>query len=70
METVESINDEDLELSLLDKIPLPFAKSNVFLPLRRENDELIGAVADSRGIFALRDLARSLNLKPRPVQAD
>jgi general secretion pathway protein E len=70
METVESIKDEDIEFSLLEKIPLPFAKSNVFLPLRKENNELMGAVADSRGIFALRDLARSLNLKPHPVQAD
>jgi general secretion pathway protein E len=70
METVENIKDEDIDLSLLDKIPLPFAKSNVFLPLRKENNALMGAVADNRGIFALRDLARSLNLKPHPVQAD
>jgi general secretion pathway protein E len=38
--------------------------------LRKEEDKLLGAVADSRGIFALRDLARKLDLKPHPIQAD
>ncbi len=67
METVDNIKDDDIEFSLLEKISLSFAKGNVFLPLRRQDDELLGAVADSRGIFALRDLARSLNLKPHPI---
>ena len=70
METVDNIKDDEIEFSLLDNISLSFAKGNVFLPLRREDNELLGAVADSRGIFALRDLARSLNLKPHPVHAD
>ncbi len=70
METLEHIKDDDIDLSLLDKISLSFAKGNVFLPLKRQHKELLGAVADSRGVFALRDLARSLNLIPRPVQAD
>lgn len=70
METIDNINDEDIDSELIEKISLPFAKGNVFLPLKRENDELLGAVADSRGVFALRDLARTLNLKPRPVQAE
>jgi general secretion pathway protein E len=70
METVDNIKDDEIEFSLLENISLSFAKGNVFLPLRREDNELLGAVADSRGIFALRDLARSLNLKPHPVHAD
>lgn len=67
MDIADNIKDDDIELELLEKIPLSFAKGNVFLPLKRENDELLGAVADSRGIFALRDLARTLNLKPHPL---
>lgn len=70
METADSIKDDDIELELLEKISLSFAKGNVFLPLRKENDELLGAVADTRGIFALRDLARTLNLKPHPIRAE
>ncbi len=70
METVDNIKDDEIEFSLLERIPLSYAKGNVFLPLRREEDELFGAVADSRGIYALRDLALRLKLKPRPVRAD
>lgn len=70
METITKINDEEIEFSILKDIPLSFVKGNIFLPLRRQNGELIGAVADNKGIFALRDLARNLKLKPRPVQAD
>ncbi len=70
METVESIKDDDIELSLLNNISLTFVKGNLLLPIRREDDKLIAAVTDSRGILALRDMARSLNLKPHPVQAD
>lgn len=70
METVEHIRDEDMELSLLKDLSLSFLKGNVFLPLRKEEKKLVAAVADSRGIYALRDLARSLDLKPHPVHAD
>lgn len=70
MELIESIKDEEIELSLLQNLPLSFVKGNVFLPLRKNDGELIAAVTDNRGVFALRDLARSLNLKPHPVQAE
>ena len=70
METVDQIKDEDIEFSLLNDLSLSFVKGNVFLPMQIQEDELIGAVADSRGIFALRDLARKLNLNPHPVQAE
>jgi general secretion pathway protein E len=70
METVDNIKDEDIEFSLLKDISLSFVKGNVVLPLQRQDNELLGAVAGSRGIFALKDLARSLNLKPHPIQAE
>jgi general secretion pathway protein E len=70
METVEHIRDEEVELSLLNDLTLAFVKGNVFLPLKRNDNELLGAVADSRGIFALRDLARKYKLKPHPLHAD
>ncbi len=69
METIDTIKDADIDLSLLKELPLSFVKSNSFLPLRRQNDELLAAVADTRGVLALRDIARAYNLKPRPLQA-
>jgi general secretion pathway protein E len=69
VETIEAIKDEEIDFSLLQNLPLSFVKGNVFLPLRKEDGQLVAAVADSRGILALRDLARNLNLKPHPVQA-
>jgi general secretion pathway protein E len=69
METIDNIKDEDIEYSLLKDLPLAFVKGNVFLPLRRQHGELVGAVAGNRGIFALRDMARKFDLKPHPLEA-
>lgn len=68
METIETINDEDIEFPLLKDLPLSYVKGNVILPLRRQDGELFAAVSDKRGIFALTDLARKLDLVPRPIQ--
>lgn len=70
MEAIEVIKDEEIDFSLLQDLPLSFVKGNAFLPLRKENGRLVAAVADNRGIFALKDLARSLNLNPHPVHAE
>ncbi len=69
METIDKINDEEIEHSLLEDLPLSFVKGNVFLPLRRQDGELLAAVADNRGILALIDIARAHNLKPHPLHA-
>jgi general secretion pathway protein E len=69
METIDRINDEDIELSLLEELPLSFVKGNVFLPLHRQGNELLAAVADNKGTFALMDMARTYNLKPRALLA-
>lgn len=69
MESIEKIEDDDIDISILKEIPVSFVKGNLFLPLRRQNDELLGVVADRQGVFALMDMARRYNLKPRPLQA-
>ena len=69
METIDRIKDEDIEPSLLKGLPLSFVKGNVFLPLHKEDNELVAAVADNQGFFALLDMARVHNLKPRPLYA-
>ncbi len=70
MDTINNINDDEIEFSLLKDLPLSFVKGNLFLPLYIHKKELLGAVSDNRGILALRDFARSLDLKPHPVQAE
>jgi len=69
MDAIDAIKDEDVEPSLIKGIPLSFAKGNLILPMRAENGYLLAAVADSRGILALRDLSQHLGLKPLPLSA-
>jgi len=69
MNTIDSIKDEDVELSLIKDVPLPFAKGNLIMPLRREDGEIIAAVADDRGILALLELSKRFGLKPSPLSA-
>ncbi len=52
------------DLSLLREIPITFAKTNLVLPLRISDGELMGLVADENGILALLDLAKKRGLRP------
>ncbi len=61
------IKDEDVEVALLQEVPLSFAKGNLVMPVKRDNGNLVGAVANEQGLLALRELARSLDLEPREV---
>lgn len=67
METIETITEEDVELSLIKDIPVSFAKGNMIMPLRRRDGYLSAAVADERGIFALRELSKHFGLQPMPL---
>ncbi len=69
MDTIEVIRDEEVETSLLKNIPLSFVKNNQIFPIRREDSELIGAVADDRGLLALSEASKILGLKPRALKA-
>jgi general secretion pathway protein E len=69
METIDSIKDEDVELSLLKNIPLNFVKGNRIFPIKIHDSELICAVADEEGLLALAEVSRALGLKPRAFRA-
>ncbi len=69
MKTIESIKDEDVDLSLIKDVPLSFARGNLVMPLKRENGNLTAVVADEKGILALIELAKRLGLKPMPLNA-
>ena len=69
METIDSIKDEDVELSLLKNIPLSFVKTNQIFPIRISDAGLVCAVADEKGLLALSEVSRSLGLKPKALKA-
>ena len=64
---MKDIRDENIDPSLLEKIPLTFAKNNLVLPLKREDDHVTVAVGDPSGVFALGDMERLFNLPVRVV---
>jgi general secretion pathway protein E len=69
METIEVIKDEDVDVSVLKHIPLSFVKNNQIFPIRTNNSELIGAVADDRGLLALSEASKNLGLRPKALKA-
>jgi general secretion pathway protein E len=69
MESIDTIRDEDVEVTLLKSIPLGFARTNQIFPLRVHDYELIGAVADERGVLALTEASRMFGLTPKPLKA-
>ncbi len=70
MERLKEIRDEDIDTSLLKDLPISFVKGNAVLPLGVRDGELVAAVSDNRGLFALMDISRALHLRPRPVFTD
>ncbi len=59
-----TFREEDIEMGLLSEVPLSFAKGNTLMPIKRNGEDLICAVADDSGRMALRELARSMSLNP------
>jgi general secretion pathway protein E len=70
METIDTIKDEDVEISLVKEIPLSFARNNLVMPIKRADGSLVAAVTDDRGLFAVFDLAKRYGLRPCPVKAE
>jgi len=58
MKTIDALNDDEIEISLIKEIPLSFAKNNMIMPIKRSGGSLVAAVADDRGYLALREIAR------------
>lgn len=69
METIDTIKDEDVELSLVKEIPLSFARNNLVMPIKRADGSFTAVITDERGIFAVLDLAKRYGLKPHPLMA-
>jgi len=70
MELIETIKDEDIDISLLQDIPFSFSRNNLILPMRKEDDYLVAAIADDTGVFAVSELAKKYGLKQRSVKVE
>lgn len=69
METIDIIRDEDVDVLIVKEVPLSFAKGNTIMPLRKEDGNLIAAVAGDNGVLALSELSKYMRLSPRPLKA-
>ncbi|MBS1113377.1 MAG: gspE [Nitrospirae bacterium] len=69
MDTIQVIKDEDVDTALLKNIPLSFVKNNQIFLIRRYDSELVGAVADEKGVLALAEASKMLGLKPKALKA-
>ena len=70
MELVETIKDDDVDISLMQEIPFSFSRNNLILPLKKLGGYLVAAVADDKGVFAVSELAKKYDLKPRPMKVE
>jgi general secretion pathway protein E len=70
MELIETIRDEDIDLSMIREVPFSFSRNNLILPLKKVNGYLVAAVADDKGIFAVSELAKKYGLRQRSLKAD
>lgn len=69
MESIDVIKDEEVEVSLLKNIPLSFVRNNQIFPIRRSDSELVGAIADEKGLLALSEASKKLGLNPKALKA-
>ena len=70
------IDDSKVDGSLVNRVPLNFARNNLLLPLREEEDTVIAASADPANLLAVDEMAGlfqlpvSIVVVPQPVLLD
>lgn len=65
--SMDKIEDGDVGLEFLEKLPLAFVKKNLVFPLNKKDGALLVAVADPKNLFALDDIRRIVGLPVQPV---
>ncbi len=63
------IDVETIPIDLIANLPINYAKQNEVLPLRREHDSLVVAIADPTNFYALDDLRMLYGCEVKPVIA-
>jgi general secretion pathway protein E len=70
LQFIESIELDELELPLLDEVPLAYARTRRMLPMRIEDGVLLLAVVDPLDNIGLDHIARMLNTEVEPLVAE
>lgn len=65
----DTIDESELHSGLSEKLPLPFVKKNLVLPLHATDEGLLVAIADPRSLHALDEVRRAFGMKVIPVLA-
>ena len=65
----DTIDESELHMGLSEKLPLPFVKKNLVLPLHATDEGLLVAIADPRSLHALDEVRRVFGMKVIPVLA-
>jgi general secretion pathway protein E len=63
------IDVEEVSTELISSLPINYAKQNELLPLRKDKDHVIVAIADPTNFYALDDLRMLFGMEVRPVIA-
>lgn len=63
----DKIEDGDVGLEFLEKLPLAFVKKNLVFPLNKRDGALLVAVADPKNLFALDDIRRIYGMPVKQV---
>src|SRR3989338_6189691 len=64
---LDEIKIEDIDPTVIERIPLSFAKGNLVMPIRKENEKVLVALSDQKGIFVLNDIEKFLSNPVTPV---
>lgn len=70
MDVITTIEDGGVDLFLIKGIPYFFAKNNLVIPMRRDEESLYVAFAEENGLLAALELAKLYGLKLCPLQAE
>ncbi len=65
-----SLINEDIDLNLLRSLPFSYLKNNQLLPVNNRNGKLTAYICDHRGLFALRELAKTHKAEPDPIHTN
>ncbi len=67
MEVLDALPVDTIDLDLVRNLPITYAKQSFMLPLRREGDEMVVAIANPLNLTVLDDLRMILHARIRPV---
>ena len=69
LEILEALPVDDVDLELVRKLPITYAKQAHALPIRREDDKVVLAMANPLNLSVMDDLRVLLNARIQPVLA-